>query len=497
MNNQSLSSAVARSAVLVGVDGIPVSVEAHVGPGLPGFTVVGLPDTTCREVRDRVRAAFLSSGLPWPLRKVTVTIKPDRGRTRTAGLDLPIALALLAAADELPSDRLRDVASFGELGLDGSIRPLHGIVPLVEATNAAAVVVPDTCRVDAELAGGRTIRSAPDLRSAVEALRGDAQWPAQPLPPQPRAADAAPDLARIVYDDQVRRAIEVAAAGGHHLLLVTAPGSGATTLARCLASLLPPLTADEALETARIHSAAGLPVSADGLREPPFRAPHPGTSLIALAGGGGMALAPGELSLAHNGVLFLEDIDSYDRSDLYIVARALDNRTIRVSRARATVELPARVVAVATSRLCPCMATARHDCRCTKQALDLRARRFGSSFFDRFPIRATVSADGHAAAPAGGTAAVAARVAHARSAARRRGVRANAHLTERDDLALTTAAASALNDHQRLGAFSPRGLDDVRRVARTIADLRSVDAAVIEETDVLEAIALRVVRHES
>ena len=292
------------SATLLGVEGRPVSVEVHVSAGLPGFTIVGLPDAACREARDRVRAALLSSGLGWPQRRVTVNLAPSGLRKNGAGLDLAVAVGVLAAQGELPGEAVSATGFLGELGLDGSVRRVPGMVPLVDALGGTVAAVPSECAVESRLVGRhRLVRPVDCLADLVAALRGEAPWPEPAAEPTPEVRTADPDLADVRGQPFARLALEVAAAGGHHLLLVGPPGAGKTMLARRLPGLLPDLAAAEALEVTKVHSAAGLPLPPDGLlRRPPLRAPHHGASAVSLIGGGTAWMRPGEISLATAGV---------------------------------------------------------------------------------------------------------------------------------------------------------------------------------------------------
>jgi magnesium chelatase family protein len=291
--------ATVASATLVGVDGIPVTIEAHVGQGLPGFTVVGLPDASCREARDRTRAAILSSGFTWPQQRATVNLAPTSIRKVGAGLDLGIAIAVLVASKQLSPDVVEGRAFVGELGLDGSLRHVPGTLSLVDALEVGEVVVPMSSAAEAGVVSRLKVRCAPDLRRLVDALNAEAPWPVAPDPPPVPPGPAPVDMAEVRGHPMARRAVEVAAAGGHHLLMTGPPGAGKTMLAERLSGILPDLDDRSALEVTRVHSAAGLPFGGGLVRRPPLRAPHHGASSVAIIGGGGAHLRPGEISLAH------------------------------------------------------------------------------------------------------------------------------------------------------------------------------------------------------
>ena len=483
-----------RSAAVTATSGHPVAVEVHVTPGLPGFTVVGAPDAECRQFRDRVRAAILSSGFDWPMNRITVDISDGDRRKGTRGMDLPAAVGILAASQQVPlGSPERSVGLVGDLSLDGSVRPVHGALPLAEALDTDDVVVPASDAAAAAAVAGDRVRPATTLRGVCDALAGNAPWPQLPAGTPRRDAGPARDLADIKGQHDALRAMEVAAAGGHNLLLVGSPGSGKAMLATRMQGLLPDLSDDESLEVSRVHSAAGLPLPDGLITRPPMRAPHHTASTPALLGGGGAHARPGEISCASGGVLWLDDVVEFAPSALDALTTPMSEGHVTVARPpRGTVRLPARFQLVASMNRCRCGSQDPSECRCSAGSLSRYAKRLSGPFVDRIEIAVNVQPASVDDTPSRTTAEVAERVAAARELARSRGVRCN-HDLRNDQLeehaALDRASDTILHDALREGRLTARGIRTVRTVARTIRDLDG--GGDIEPSDIQEALALR------
>ncbi|WP_329015592.1 YifB family Mg chelatase-like AAA ATPase [Streptomyces sp. NBC_01601] len=519
------------SVALVGVEGVLVEVQADLEPGVAAFTLVGLPDKSLSESRDRVRAAVVNSGGEWPQKKLTVGLSPASVPKAGSGFDLAVASAVLGAAERIDPRVLADIVMIGELGLDGRVRPVRGILPAVLAAADAGytqVVVPECAAAEAALVPGVSVLGVRSLRQLIAVLADEPvpeEEPDAPGRPDPLLAglrmpgtgsatgmhsvgaaqhDQGHDLADVVGQTSARTAVEVAAAGGHHLFLEGPPGAGKTMLAERLPAVLPPLTRQDSLEVTAVHSVAGLlPPGKPLIDVAPYCAPHHSATMQSLVGGGPGIARPGAVSLAHRGVLFLDEAPEFHSQTLDALRQPLESGHVVIARSAGVVRFPARFLMVLAANPCPCGRFSQRDslCDCPPSAIRRYQSRLSGPLLDRVDLRVEVDAVTRAqltdpGARGESTATVADRVREARqrAAARLAGApwATNSEVPGRELRSRFHAVAGAMDDAERSlerGVLTARGIDRVLRVAWTVADLVGHDRP--DAGDVALALQLR------